>query len=123
LRLAATPLVAGSLSAGSIRFAAGRKRFSQTWTRGGEWSAFKKTAGMCPAGSDQEQTSWSGFRALVQEVHCLTMPSSAIMERSASHRATTAAGGSAIALRLRRRDIQLSGTLTHFNRQRAWPGW
>ncbi|WP_292274642.1 hypothetical protein, partial [Mesorhizobium sp.] len=46
------------------------------------------------------------------------MASSAIMERSASNRAIVAAGGTAIALKLRPADIQLSGSHTNPGTQR-----
>ncbi|WP_210212424.1 hypothetical protein, partial [Mesorhizobium sp. M8A.F.Ca.ET.021.01.1.1] len=75
-----------------------------------------------PAPALYEQTSWSGFRALVQKVLLVTMASSAIMETSASNRANMAAGGTAMTRRHRPADVQLSGTHSHPDtQQRALP--
>lgn len=75
----------------------------------------------CPAPALYEQTSWSGFPGLwFKKGLLVTMASSAIMERSAANRAIMAAGGTAMALRLRPADIQLPGTHVHPQR-RALP--
>ncbi|WP_292138117.1 hypothetical protein, partial [Mesorhizobium sp.] len=61
------------------------------------------------------------IRALVQKVLLVTMASSAIMERSASNRAIMAAGGTAMALKRRPTDDQISGTHIPGTQQQALP--
>jgi hypothetical protein len=74
-----------------------------------------------PAPALYEQTSWSGFRALVQKVLLVTKASSAIMERSASNRAIVAAGGTDMALKRPPADVQISGTHIADTQRQALP--
>ncbi|WP_210213515.1 hypothetical protein, partial [Mesorhizobium sp. M4A.F.Ca.ET.090.04.2.1] len=58
---------------------------------------------------------------MVQKVLLVPMASSAIMERSAANRAIVAAGGTAMALKRRPADVQLSGIHVPGPKQRALP--
>ncbi|CCV13462.1 hypothetical protein MESS4_560072 [Mesorhizobium sp. STM 4661] len=72
----------------------------------------------CSAPALYEQTSWSGFSGLwFKKDPLVTMASSAIMERSAANRAIVAAGGTAMALKRRPADVQMSGTHAHPQRR------
>ncbi|CDX38429.1 hypothetical protein MPLA_230007 [Mesorhizobium sp. ORS 3359] len=95
------------------------RRFSQACSRGGGIACVRKTAGFAPRRLFVSKQAGPAEPGLWFKRFCwVPMASSAIMERSASNRAIVAAGGTAIALKRRLADNQLSGMHTDTGAQR-----